>query len=153
MATLNLLKTPAPALEPNIFQIVLLLSIFFKKNGPTLATFSFIFGLFQQTLLQFLQQIYVTKCWSSIWCQDSNLWPSECESLPITTRPGLPPYSIFLSFTFHKSLPLSLAYFLQRAKCFPEFIDAKMGADVCFYILAFATIIYSLSFELIRLTR
>ena len=62
MATLNLLKTPAPALEPNIFQIVLLLSIFFKKNGPTPATFSFIFGLFQQTLLQFLQQIYVTKC-------------------------------------------------------------------------------------------
>ena len=29
MATLNLLKTPAPALEPNISQIVLLLSIFF----------------------------------------------------------------------------------------------------------------------------
>ena len=33
MATLNLLKTPAPALEPNISQIVLLLSIFFKKMG------------------------------------------------------------------------------------------------------------------------
>ena len=32
------------------------------KNGPTPASFSFIFGLFKQTLLQFLQQIYVKKC-------------------------------------------------------------------------------------------
>ena len=31
----------------------------FFKNGPTLASFSFIFGLFKQTSLQFLQQIYV----------------------------------------------------------------------------------------------
>ena len=38
------------------------LSIFFHKffkNGPTPASFSFIFGLFKQTLLQFLQQINV----------------------------------------------------------------------------------------------
>ena len=28
-------------------------------NGPTLASFSFIFGLFKQTSLQFLQQINV----------------------------------------------------------------------------------------------
>ena len=31
-------------------------------NGPTLASFSFIFGLFKQTSLQFLQQINVKKC-------------------------------------------------------------------------------------------
>ena len=31
------------------------------------------------------------KCPSSIWCRDSNPRPSERESLPITTRPGLPP--------------------------------------------------------------
>ena len=35
---------------------------FFKKIGPTPASFSFIFGLFKQTLLQFLQQINVKKC-------------------------------------------------------------------------------------------
>ena len=33
---------------------------------------SFIFGLFKQTSLQFLQQIYVKKCPSSIRCGDSN---------------------------------------------------------------------------------
>ena len=63
---------------------------FFIKNGPTPASFSFIFGLFKQTL-KFLQQIYVKKCPSSIWCQDSNPRPLEHESLPITTRPGIPP--------------------------------------------------------------
>ena len=31
----------------------------FLKNGPTLASFSIIFGLFKQTSLQFLQQINV----------------------------------------------------------------------------------------------
>ena len=55
------------------------------KNGSTQASFSFIFYLFNQTSLQFLQQIYVKKCPSSIWCWDSNPQPSECESLPITT--------------------------------------------------------------------
>ena len=34
---------------------------FFLKNGPTPASFSFIFGLFKQTSLQFLQQIYLEK--------------------------------------------------------------------------------------------
>ena len=51
---------------------------------------SFIFGLFKQTSLQFLQQIYVKKCPSSIQCQDSNPQPSEHEPPPITTRPGFP---------------------------------------------------------------
>ena len=65
--------------------------VFFLKNGPTLASFSFIFGLFKQTSLQFLQQIYEKKCPSSIRCRDSNPQHSVCESAPITTRPGLPP--------------------------------------------------------------
>ena len=60
------------------------------KNRPTPASFLFIFGLFNQTL-QFLQQIYVKKCPSSIRYRDLNPWPSERESPPITTRPGLPP--------------------------------------------------------------
>ena len=57
---------------------------FFKWANPCL--FLFIFGLFKQTL-QFLQQIYVKKCPSSIRCQDSNPQPSKRESLPITTTP------------------------------------------------------------------
>ena len=36
----------------------------FLKNGPTSASFSFIFGLFKQTLLQFLQQINVKNVMS-----------------------------------------------------------------------------------------
>ena len=35
--------------------------IFFKKNGPTPASFLFIFSLFKQTSSQFLQQINVEK--------------------------------------------------------------------------------------------
>ena len=71
-------------------------NIFLKKNGPTPASFSFIFGLFKQTSLQFLQQIYVKKCPSSICYRDLNPRPLEFESLPTTTRPGLPPDIIFL---------------------------------------------------------
>ena len=33
--------------------------VFFKKNGPNPASFSFIFGLFKLTLLQFIQQMNV----------------------------------------------------------------------------------------------
>ena len=63
----------------------------FLKIGPTPASFLFIFGLFKQTI-QFLQQINVKKCPSSIRRWDSNPRPLERESTPITTRPGLPPF-------------------------------------------------------------
>ena len=56
----------------------------------------FIFGLFKQTI-QFLQQINVKKCPSSIRRWDSNPRPLERESTPITTRPGLPPKAIILN--------------------------------------------------------
>ena len=65
--------------------------IFFKKNGQPRPLLSFIFGLFKQTSLQFLQQIQEKKCPSSIWCRDLNPQPLEHESPPITTRPGFPP--------------------------------------------------------------
>ena len=48
------------------------------------------FCLFKQTL-QFLQQINVEKCPSSIRRQDLNSQLSDNESAPLTTRPGLPP--------------------------------------------------------------
>ena len=67
----------------------------FILNGPTPASFLFIFGLFKQTT-QFLQQINVTKIPSSIWHRDSNPRPFEHESSPTTTRPGLPPLKQFL---------------------------------------------------------
>ena len=59
--------------------------------GQTPASFPFIFGLFKQTSIQFLQEINMKKCTSSIWRRDSNPRPYKHESSPITTRPGLPP--------------------------------------------------------------
>ena len=69
--------------------------LMFFLNGPTPASFSFIFVFFKQTL-QFFQQINVKKCPSSIRRQDSNSQPSDYESPPLTTRPGLPPYMCFM---------------------------------------------------------
>ena len=47
---------------------------FFKKNGPNPASLSFIFGLFKQTSLQILQQIYVKSVHpvygAGIWTHD-----------------------------------------------------------------------------------
>ena len=60
------------------------------KNGPSPASFSFIFGLSQTNINTILQQINVKKCPSSIRHRDSNPRPSGRESPPITTRPGLP---------------------------------------------------------------
>ena len=51
----------------------------------------FIFGLFQTNMNTILQQINVKKCQYSIQHWDLNPRPSELESPPITTRPGLPP--------------------------------------------------------------
>ena len=42
--------------------------------------------------------MYVKKCPSSIRCRDSNSRPLEHEPPPITTRPGLPPYSLTLDY-------------------------------------------------------
>ena len=58
---------------------------FFKWANTRL--FYHFFSLFKQTSLQFLQQICVKKC-PSLY---SNPWPSEHESPPVTTRPGLLP--------------------------------------------------------------
>ena len=61
-------------------------------NGPSPASFH-LFCLFKLTL-QFLQQICTCEK-MSIRHWDSNPQPSEHESRPITTTPGLPPkYSL-----------------------------------------------------------
>ena len=66
--------------------------VFFKKNGPSPASFSFIFGLFQTNNTIFTtNQCEKMSTPSSIWCRDSNPQPLEREAPPITTRLGLPP--------------------------------------------------------------
>ena len=58
-------------------QVNLWTVVFFKKNGPTPASFTFIFALFKQTI-QVLQQINVKKCHvhpvSSAGIQTHDLW-------------------------------------------------------------------------------
>ena len=71
--------------------------LFYFLNGQSPASFSYIFGLFQTSINTILQQINVKKCPSSIWHRDSNPRPSERESSPITTRPGLPPIILFVA--------------------------------------------------------
>ena len=68
---------------------------FFFKNGPTPASFLFIFGPFKQTIFT-ANQCEKMSCPSSIRRRDLNPWPLELESPPITTRPGLPPKNQFL---------------------------------------------------------
>ena len=69
-------------------EVSFIIVILFWKNGPSSASFSFIFGLFW-TNITILTSNKCEKCPSSIWCWDSNLQPSEHESPPITTRPGV----------------------------------------------------------------
>ena len=83
--------------------------------GPSPVSFSFIFGLFQtnNTTNQ------CEKCPSSIPCWDSNSRPSQCESLPITTRPGFRP---FIS-------DLLIEYYLCNVNCWKDKNKEKEGGN------------------------
>ena len=64
-----------------------------SKNGPTSASFWFIFGLFKTNNI-FLPQINV-KCPFIIWDRDSNSRPPD-HSPPLTTRTGLQSISVYM---------------------------------------------------------
>ena len=67
------------------------LIFFFKKIGHTRPLFR-LFSSFQTNITILTTNICEKmSCPSSIRRWDSNPWPSEHESPPITTRPGLPP--------------------------------------------------------------
>ena len=69
---------------------------FLKRAIPGLFFIIFLV-FFTQTSIQFLQQINMKRCPSSIHWWDLNSRPSDHESPSITTRPGLPPNN-FLTF-------------------------------------------------------
>ena len=85
----------------------------FFKNGPTHASYSFIFSLFKQTI-QFLEQINVNNV-MSIQYTAPGFEPTK--SSPITTRPGLPPNSLSLIQSY-SSLSLSLSLSLSHVGTF-----------------------------------
>ena len=60
----------------------------FLKMGQPRPLFVY-FRSFQTNITNFYNK-YMWICPSSKWCWDSNPWPLERESPPISTRPGLP---------------------------------------------------------------
>ena len=66
-------------------------TLMFFKNGPIPASFSVYFRSFQTNIVTIFTTNKCEKCPSSIRCRDSNSQPSDHESPPLTTRPGLPP--------------------------------------------------------------
>ena len=63
------------------------------------------------------------KCPSSIWRQDSNSQPSDYESPPLTTRPGLPPDK-FLFITTMFSI-LDVQYSVPSYSFFKKSVDGR----------------------------
>ena len=55
-----------------------------------------LFSSFQTNITNFTTNMNVKKCPSSIRRWDSNSQPSDYESPPLTTRPGLPPIALKL---------------------------------------------------------
>ena len=84
---------------------------------PTPASFSFIFGHFEQTI-QFLQQINVKKCPSSKWRWDLNPQPFQHELSTITTRPGLLPLNFNLYTAPETRIYFSHIFVLKLILCF-----------------------------------
>ena len=100
---------------------------FFKKKWFIPSLFFVYFRLSKQTL-QFLQEI-CEKCPSSIRGCDSNPQPSEPESPPITTTPGLPTKRLSV-LRWRDVLVLAvLNYFLFKINVFVTKLAWEDGAD------------------------
>ena len=103
---------------------MLYLTIFFKWANPSL--YLLYFRLFKHTL-QFLLQINVKKCPSSIWCRDSNSYLLEHESPPINTRPGLPTFNDILKSQVPGN-DSSYIHFWQKWMYFQQFWVPKSSS-------------------------
>ena len=100
---------------PSMLSIIIL---FFKKMGQP-GLFFVYFWSFQTNIITIFTTNKCEKCPSRIWCQDLNPQPSECEPLPITTRPGLPPlfFCLSVSLCFLTTLYLVLPLFFSFHAC------------------------------------
>ena len=89
----------------------------FLKNGPSPASFSFIFVSSNKHYNFYHKNMRKILCPSSKWRRDLNPWPSEQESPPITTRPGLPPtylkVIVWIILKNSQEINLSLSLLLQ----------------------------------------
>ena len=94
-----------------IFFLYLFLYSYFMSYPFNPGLFFVYFRSFQTNIITIFTTNICEKCPSSIWCRDSNPRPSERESLPITTRPGLPPFYIIIkpyknTYLYHRLLYL-----------------------------------------------
>ena len=102
-----------------ILKCLLYLYMFFKKS-VFLASFC-LFSSFQTNTTKCICE----RCPFSIRCQDSNAQPSDYESPPITTRPGLPPNICMLY------LQMSVCR-VTAADCTADWQMHKMSFSSCY---------------------
>ena len=87
-------------------------SFFMDQTRPLFRLFS----VFSNKQYNFYNKsMWKMPCSSSIRRWDLNPWPLECESPPITTRPGLPPSIHFLCYWKNWLLYIKL-YWTNRVK-------------------------------------
>ena len=106
--------------------------VFFKKWAKP-GLFFIYFCLFKHTL-QFLQQINVIKCPSSIWCWDSNTRPLKHESPPITNRPGRSNLISIDGIQNAKYLCQNLLCQLRPAKRRTQKLERKISFSTFFFV-------------------
>ena len=75
-----------------------------------------LFSVFSNKQYKFYYKLLWKICPSSIWHQDSNSQPSDCESPPLTTRPGLPPMSEMFSVLHGKAYPWTIELYLSATR-------------------------------------
>ena len=110
--------------------------MFFFKNGPSPASISFIFELFQTNNTIFTTiQCEQMSCPSSIRRRKSNPRPLECESPPMTTRPGLPPMRRHMCCRAKKkkNFSVSICQFMERPNYQTNFDIVPRELSVLFF--------------------
>ena len=85
--------------------------LFFKKEMVQFGLFFAYFRSFQTNIITIFTTNISEKCPSSIRYRDLNPQPLERETLPITTRPGLPPrFTNFVSDVFATFIELKFCH-------------------------------------------
>ena len=96
-----------------------------RNNGHPRPLFR-LFSVFFKLTMQISQQINVKKWLSSIWNWDLNSQPSDYESPPLTTRPGLTLLLCLLISTYYStSITLSFTIYL------PKYCDRLVSNKLC----------------------
>ena len=110
------------------------------KNWISLASFSFIFCLFQTTITIFTTN-WCEKCQAKIHCWHSNPKPSNYESAPITIRQGSCPLLLICcsSCIAHHTMKASIHFFQTLPTTSREvraYSNISMGKQISQYTMS-----------------